>query len=202
MACQLKQPKSQPLLELPPEIRLRIYEFIFTSSKIYVVVLDSNPQHRYLDIHGSDVGLLLTCRQIYQEARSEWYTANLWTIGFPPALGYFLRSTSPGALARVRHLTIQIHELPDLNTKLLPGLKTLVIDFTMDLPSFMTGRWYECDDENIYSRFADEAIARVHSTFKVLITELHGESRLFDLCLFASTCAKYDIYYVKVSSYF
>jgi hypothetical protein len=189
MACQLRQPKHQPkhqpLLELPLEIRLRIYEFILADSKIYIVLISANPEDRHLHIHGPNVGLLLTCRQIYHEARSEWYTANLWTVGFPPALGYFLRSTSPKALARVRHLTMQVHELPDLNTKLLPGLKMLVIDFTTDRPAFMTGRWYELGDEKIYSRFADEAIARVHSTFKVRITELHGESRQFHIGLFA-----------------
>jgi hypothetical protein len=187
MACEAEQRNRPQLLQLPLEIRLRIYEFIFASSKIYIQVVSSNAEERNLHIHGSDIGLLLTCRQIYDEARSEWYTANLWTVDFQPALGYFLRSTSPEARSRVRHLTIQIHELPDLNTTLVPGLQMLVIDFTTNLPSFMTGRWFDYDDEKIYSRFSDEAIARVHSTFKVLITELHEESRTFQLGLIAKT---------------
>jgi hypothetical protein len=202
MACQFRQPKYQPLLELPLEIRLRIYEFILVDSTIYIVLVSVNPEDRRLHIHGSDVGLLLTCRQIYHEASSEWYTANLWTVGFPPALGYFLRSTGPKALARVRHLSIQVHELPDLNTKLLPSLKMLVIDFTADRPAFMTGRWYELDSEKIYSRFADEAIARVHSTFKVLITELHEESRLFHIGLFARASREgIDLTSLRVSTH-
>jgi hypothetical protein len=187
MACEAERCNPPQLLELPLEIRLRIYEFVFASSKIYIQVVSSNAEERNLHIHGGDVGLLLTCRQIYHEARSEWYTANLWTVGFPPALGHFLRSSSPEARSRVRHLTIQIYELPDLNTKLLPGLQMLVIDFTTDLPSFIAGRWFDYDDEKIYARFSDEAIARVHSTFKVLITELHEESRMFQLGLIANT---------------
>jgi hypothetical protein len=197
MACQVRQPNSLPLLELPLEIRLRIYEFTFTESRVYVQVVGENLQDRHLHIHGEDVGILLTCRQIYHEVRSEWYTANLWTVGFPPALGYFLRSMSSEALVRVRHLTMQIHELPDLNIKLLPCLKMLVIDFSTDLPSFMTGSLIGYDDDKIYSRFADEAVARVHSTFKVLITELHEESRLFDLGLFAGIC---DYKHLRVSA--
>ena len=186
MALQSRLPKSQPFLELPLEIRLGIYELIFTFSKIYVLLINAHPEDRSVHIHGPDVGLLLTCRQIYHEARSEWYAANLWTIGSPPALGFFLRSSSPAALARVRHLTVQIHELPDLNTTHLPGLKMLVIDFSTSLPSFMSGSWSDLDDESISSRFAEEAIARVHNTFNVLITELHEKSRPFNVGLFAS----------------
>lgn len=187
MASQLRYLQPQSLLELPLEIRLRIYEFVFTNSNIYVLLISTNSEHRYLHIHGSDVGILLACRQSYYEARSEWYIANLWTVGFPPTLGFFLRSTAAEGLGRVKHLTMQIHELPDLNTDLLPGLTMLVIDFSTDLPSFMTGSWHFFGHENLYSQFADEAIARVHSTFKVLITELHEKSRTFSIGLFAGT---------------
>ena len=202
MACHLRQPKYQPLLKLPLEIRLRIYDFIFTNSKIYIVLVGTNAEDRRLHIHGADVGLLLTCRQIHHEARSEWYSANLWTVGFPPALGCFLRSVGPQALARVTHLTIQVHELPDLNTKLLPNLKMLVIDFTTDLPVFMAGRWYEFGHKEIYSRFADEAIAWVHNTFKVLITELHEGSRQFHIGVFARASSESSAFTpVRVSTY-
>lgn len=188
MACQKGQPDHLALLELPIEIRLKIYEFVFRGSRIYVQLVGEDVQTRHLHIHGEDVSVLLTCRQIYHEARSEWYTSDLWTLGFPPVLGHFLRSTSSASLARVTFLTIQIHELPDLNTKLLPSLRMLVIDFTTDLPGSMSGKWSEYDENKIYWRFADEAVARVHSTFKVLITELHEESRTFHLGLIASTC--------------
>ena len=186
MARPSEQLFRPPLLELPLEIRLRIYEFIFTASKIYIQLAGENLQDRRLHKHGGDTGIFRTCRQLYHETRSEWYEASLWTIGFPPALGFFLRSTSSESLARVKHLTIQIPELPDLSVALLPSLELLVIDFTTDIPSFMTGTWYDYDDDKVYSRFAEEAIARVHSTFKVLITQLHEESRSFHLGLFAS----------------
>ena len=185
MACRIGEPFRAPLLELPLEIRLRIYEFVFTGSRIYVQLVGENSQDRRLHIHGADNAIFFASRQLYHETCFEWYTANIWTVGFPPALGFFLRSTSSEILARVKHLTVQIYELPDLNTKLLPSLRMLIIDFTTDLPSFMAGAWYDYDDDKIYSRFADEAIDRVHSTFKVLITQLHEEERTFHLGLLA-----------------
>jgi hypothetical protein len=196
MACELVYANTLHFLELPVEIRIKIYEIVFAGSNIYVQLVGDNRLH----LHGADIGIALTCRQIYQETSSEWYTANLWTLGFPPALGFFLRSTCSESLARVRRLTIQIHELPDLNTKLLPSLKLLVIDFTTDLPTFMAGKWHDYDDDKVYSRFSDEAIARVHSTFKVLITQLHEENRSFHLGLVASVCGKpYGVVKYKVS---
>jgi hypothetical protein len=90
--------------------------------------------------------------------------------------------------------------LPDLNTKLLPSLELLVIDFTTDLPTFMAGKWHDYDDDKVYSRFSDEAIARVHSTFKVLITQLHEENRPFHLGLIASVSGRpYGVVKYKVS---
>ena len=196
MACEVVHANTLHFLELPVEIRIKVYEIVFAGSNIYVQLVGDNRLH----IHGADIGIALTCRQIYQETSSEWYTANLWTLGFPPVLGFFLRSTCSESLARVRRLTIQIHELPDLNTKLLPSLELLVIDFTTDLPTFMSGKWHDYDDDKVYSRFSDEAIARVHSTFKVLITQLHEENRSFHLGLVASVCGKpYGVVKYKVS---
>src|SRR4051794_38463224 len=177
MACELVHANSLHFLDLPVEIRIKTYEIVFAGSNIYLQLIGDNLSTPRFRIHGADIGIVLTCRQIYQETSSEWYTANLWTLGFPPALGFFLRSTCSQSLARVRRLTIQLHELPDLNTKLLPSLELLVIDFTTDPPAFMAGEWQDYDDNKVYSRFSDEAIARVHSTFKVLITELHEENR-------------------------
>ena len=190
MACYASQSSRPPLLNLPLEIRLRIYEFVFKGREIYLQLVGEHLQDWRLHIHGRDIGIFLTSRQLYHEARFEWYTANIWTVGCPPALGIFLRSTSPESLARVKHLTVQIYELPDLNTTLLPSLRLLTIDFTTDLPSFMTGAWYDYDDEKIYSRFADEAIDRVHSTFKVLITQLHAEKRAFHIGLLVRNCCQ------------
>src|SRR2546421_6083931 len=191
-------PSASLLLGLPLEIRLRIYEFVFTGSKIFVQLVGEDLHDRRLHTHGGDIGIFLTCRQLYHETRSEWYRASLWTIGFPPVLGHFLRSTSSEFLARIEHLTIQLHELPDLDTKSLPSLKLLVVDFTTDVPSFMAGNWYDYDDDKIYSRFAEEAIAREHNTFKVLVTQLHEESRPFHLGLFTSN---YDNRYRNDSNF-
>lgn len=184
MAYQAGPPAENSFLEIPLELRIRIYTYVFHASRIYVQTIGDRFDDQRLHIRGSNVGIILTCRQTLEEARCEWYESYIYCLGHPPALRPLLCWTKPSRLAQIRYLCIQIYDLPDFDSGLLPALKELVVDLSTDLSTTSARQdWCDRDDQYIYDVFAVEAFQKEHSTFRELITSLYRQSRSFGLII-------------------
>lgn len=79
-----RRPRSSkpfPLLELPAEVRLRIYDFVFPSQRGFVRFFSKdNPHHGNIKPANVKINLLLTCRLIHNEALITLYKANNFCI--------------------------------------------------------------------------------------------------------------------------
>lgn len=76
------------LLELPAELRNRIYEFVFADSEVHVRKKDIFTHLRYRPPHA---GILMACRQTYSESLTIFYDFTTFYLG-PNIMGFFLRS--------------------------------------------------------------------------------------------------------------
>ena len=87
------------LLKLPPELRNRIYELAF--------IADTCDKIDLLNANTPSNALLITCREIYSEARSMYKYAyrSLWT------LSAFFADVREGTLARVSIATAKLNEI-------------------------------------------------------------------------------------------
>lgn len=180
LAFRSKTPVQDcPLIQIPIELRLKIYACIFTGSKIYIQALGDNLGAQILHKQGNDFGIALACRQTYHEARHEWYSSDLHIVGHLPCLRQMLCRTSPICLARIPHLTIHAHELPDLDTSLLPSLEELVINLTTDDTRQKNRKWCGLTDGDVYRFARSISIEAEHDTFMDYITNIWDHNPAF-----------------------
>ncbi|KAI6383092.1 hypothetical protein MCOR25_000280 [Pyricularia grisea] len=94
-----KVQKPFPLLDLPPELRLKIYGFHFaTSGNSGDKAIDLDPDN-YKRIHTRLLPLLRTCRTVYNEASYYFYSTYPFRL-FPTHYGRFFKTKKP-LLARL-----------------------------------------------------------------------------------------------------
>ncbi|KAF2162706.1 hypothetical protein M409DRAFT_58114 [Zasmidium cellare ATCC 36951] len=81
------------LLGLPPELRNRIYEFVFEDSEVTIRAHRNGiPCCTY---EPPSLGILMTCRQTYREATDIFYSVTTFYFTWRMALVEFLRSLPP-----------------------------------------------------------------------------------------------------------
>ena len=107
-----------PLLELPAEIRLIIYEYALTSQSPITPRLKraqkAESKEAQADAEGSSaqanassLALLQTCQLVNREARPVYYASNGFRFTSAKDLAFFLHHTGPGLLNEVRKLHIE-----------------------------------------------------------------------------------------------
>jgi hypothetical protein len=127
-------PGLSPFLQLPGEIRNKIYELVIPRS--HVLVIPSHPQkewqalqekepwkkhHRPLyrlsgqilsiDDQSSDpIGLLQSCRKVYQEAMPVFYSKTTPCFDHIKSVHKFLNRVPPAGLCNIRSLRLEISE--------------------------------------------------------------------------------------------
>jgi hypothetical protein len=99
--------KKFPLLDLPTEVRLRIYELYFSSLIVRAGATLSPTPHT-----GFAPSLWLVCRQIREESAPFLYSHALFWVDSIPALIYLIRKNSSAQLQSIRHFAIRSTLLP------------------------------------------------------------------------------------------
>lgn len=102
---------TSPLLRLPPEIRLRIYKYVFGGQRLWIDCHRHKYRNSYATHLGArfchfnitensnrrlDIRLLRVCRQIFTEAALLPYTLNEFVFQSQLARREFLKSIRPG----------------------------------------------------------------------------------------------------------
>lgn len=147
----IKHNAQLPLLQLPPEIRFQIWEYVLVG---HVFVTGSeyrieDPEH-YCDpdcfeYHGIAVGLLRTCRQIYAETALLLYKRNCFFI-YDDHIRDGTSQLPGNAMMRLAHLSLKIEvclwideeervdvqeyvqaPLTNYHLQLFPGLRRLTV---------------------------------------------------------------------------
>ena len=106
-----------PILELPAEIRLIIYEYALTSrspitprlmgaQKAESKEAQADAAESSAQANASNLALLQTCRLVNREARPVYYASNTFRFTCAKDLAFFLHHTGPGLLNEVRKLHI------------------------------------------------------------------------------------------------
>jgi hypothetical protein len=73
------------LLDLPPELRNTIYDFVFAGHKLFIPALQPE------DFRHIAPALLVSCKQIYNEAILTYYHCTLFYVHYRPDLVWFLK---------------------------------------------------------------------------------------------------------------
>ena len=178
------------LLQIPIELRLKIYASIFIGSPIYIQSLGENVETQSVHKRGNDLGILLACRQIYGEARYEWHSADLRVVGHLPCLRLLLCWLKPTSLAGIQYLTIQAHDLPGLDTGLLPSLRELVVNLTADDTRQKNRKWHGLTDGDVYRFAVSISVDAEHDTFRDYIIDIWEQKRAFCLLILISAPAE------------
>jgi hypothetical protein len=117
-----------PLLRLPLEIRLVIYNFVFTSSVVSSLDVSKRTTDGSWDRTQSQHYLLLTCRQIYVDAQQLFYSVNLWNINHEDTCRFLIQRTIYQQAVWIKEL--RLHDLDDLvhlHVCELPSLEALTV---------------------------------------------------------------------------
>ena len=207
-AC-LSVPPS--LLDLPVDVRIKIYEFVFAGSTSYVQLVDRQytKQGPKIHIRGADVGILLTCRRIYQEARYDWYSSEVYLLGSQSTLRHLFYASKTESQARIQKLTIQSQDLVcfedrirwklangecQSTLKLLRSLEVLQIQCDIGPGISFHREWeayHNMDDESVFDVLADEVL-KYHS-WSPDLSMLKKRKRDFDLAVSISVPARKGI---------
>ena len=111
------QPTKTPLpqrgafLELPPELRIQIYELLLGESA-ETLVIEAKWEFRCESTiavkqgSGIDSTILHTCHQIYYEARDVLYAKRTFQFDSPPALALFWRNLRPDTAIKISSLKV------------------------------------------------------------------------------------------------
>ena len=195
-AC-LSVPPS--LLDLPVDVRIKIYDFVFAGSTSYVQLVDRQYANQGPKIHirGADVGILLTCRLIYQEARYDWYATEVHLLGNQSTLRHLFYASKTDSQAKIRKLTIQSQDIIcfedrirwklaggayQSTSKLLRSLEVLQIQCDIGPGISFHREWedyHDMDDEAVFDVLADEVLK--YYSWSPDLSILKKRKRDFDL---------------------
>ncbi len=141
-----------PFLQLPPELRLKIYELVVGGHRLLTQqnvqpftykrrtqLIGTTTGFQAVVNHSTIFALLRVCHQIYHEARLLPLTANTFSFSNPPSLDRFLVTTPTWQLELIRnlHLESSIAYFIDMEhwrrssgwaAERLLGLKELILD--------------------------------------------------------------------------
>ncbi|KAK3683248.1 hypothetical protein LTR37_020423 [Vermiconidia calcicola] len=166
-----------PLLDLPPELRITIYEMLFSFEGPCACWMKlSPPQSRKMlnSPHYNDLAMLPTCQTIRNEAQGIVYSINHFQISIRH-LDSFLTETSHVRAASITHLEFRDmsphHIIPDLQVlcAFMPRLRSLQLKLGLTTKSRKEKRLES------YASFVDW----YHRNGKELIqTELSGLRKL------------------------
>ncbi|KAI9698682.1 MAG: hypothetical protein M1836_003792 [Candelina mexicana] len=110
--------KSFPFLELPPELRIKIYHYVKLECYSDWVLpgvpwLLSTPTDRKYNVRGQTKALLRVNSQIYHEARPLYYRNVHFKFDDLSDLGSFLKMVGPVARANISHVDVSYFILGD-----------------------------------------------------------------------------------------
>ena len=121
------QPATCPLLNLPPEIRNRIWT-LAAKGRIVAIRWDC-PRKRGKHLPPTTISLASTCRQIYREVTPIYYSKNAFRFSCAMAEDspwQFAAAIGPANAASITFVSINIHEKEWALTQLpFPNLKVL-----------------------------------------------------------------------------
>jgi hypothetical protein len=136
----LLAPASQPsrFLALPAEIRVSIYEFLFSGSWIEVAIKETYPWN-WRNIcritHCTEHQILLTCWHCYLEARNLWYASTMWDFNSLTVRPFLDATNVRPYVASIRYVNLRdVHDLTQLWPGLLPSLRYVVARVPNHLP--------------------------------------------------------------------
>ena len=149
------------LLNLPTEVRLAIYEFVFAGSVVSKPSWSRDRSCDSWDSSKSQHHILQTCRQTYAEARQLFYSTNLWSVENLFGRDSLRNWTAHLQAHWIKHVRMTYLEgLYHLVEEDLPGLETLtvVVDDTGDHNLL----WHYCFFEDHYRQdLVDRCVRRV-----------------------------------------
>ena len=121
-----------PFLDIPVEIRLRIYRYVFAGSRVFVHATSpdlSDGRKICYAIGCKTHQLLLSCRKTYQEGHSLWYSSTTWTFSSDTVRSFLDDSRVQPYLAHIKRVRLHdVHDLTQLWTHLLSSLQSVVVD--------------------------------------------------------------------------
>ena len=121
-----------PLLRLPIEVRLRIYDYVFAGNKVLLELASpSSPDRSKVRpvIDHKKHQVLLACSQIYSEGRHVWYSCTTWVFKSDTVRAFLDDCRVQQYLAHIKHVQLQnVHDLSQVWTHLLQSLHSVVID--------------------------------------------------------------------------
>ena len=144
-----------PVLDLPPEVRNRIWTFAVVSDVPVVVARAWRPgllrSGKEVASHAQDddqrrlismLAVAFTCRRLYQEIIPIYYSENTFKfVGSGPRFSClnFMKAIGPQNTQRINSISVDFfHELEEA-VRLFPGLKTMDVRcFCVDDPRFVS----------------------------------------------------------------
>jgi hypothetical protein len=125
-----KLPPGIRFLDLPPEIRLKIYDYLFANSRIMVSKPTGfNKALTFWSALGEENQLLFTCRAIYVEARKPYYETAVWMLVSSSYYLFVCDRNSTLALSCIKYLEVRYFEdLRKLQKQHFPPLEAVNVD--------------------------------------------------------------------------
>lgn len=183
----MSRPKTCHLLALPAELRLQIYALALSTS------FDVSPQPAYnaIFVGTVDTNLLLTCRQVYEEARTlpfsinpfyfyEWYDSSTYNVK------RFFSALQPWQRACLKRLEFTVveeelaewrcHTLEDV-LRLLQDAKSAKFRIRMRGPG-QRHYLFEADGQEVLAKYlygrATERMQRIYGTGETQVLHSFG----------------------------
>ena len=182
-SCQEPSPIPSLILDVPSEIRLRIYEFVFQGNCFHIAGpkdCQCNPCSRSKS--KPKYKILLTCRLIHDEARPILYGSTLWIFqGLPRAWKFVDKPRFREGPKYVKYISLSLFghlERQVLNR--LPSLENVIIRRVG--PSRLSSSTKEdsLSDANILYRVREEILCQ--KSFRYLC-DLLSERRKYSMSL-------------------
>ncbi|KAI9660816.1 MAG: hypothetical protein M1829_006468 [Trizodia sp. TS-e1964] len=173
-----------PFLSLPSEIRLKIYSYHFGPPRILRPRQNSRwPQRTstpFFQKRTSPLLLLLTSRQVYEEASHFYYTLHTFHLTTNHIAAHFLRSAGPYRRACLAHLIIEVYGARDdartafaLLHQDSPRLQTLKLGVSQSLPAY-SGRANHAARRDLRLLPGFEALCGLRGLREVVVQDLNA----------------------------
>jgi hypothetical protein len=137
-----------PLLQLPPEVRDKVYNFLFLSTRVTFGTRFNDGSPKYIMPAAHSLALLSVCRQIFDETKTLWLQRLLFNFESVESLFDKLSPLPSATLSQIRYLRTRqdswilsfddikyYHELASI-LKLLPALRLDTLTVLGPLESF------------------------------------------------------------------
>jgi hypothetical protein len=137
MAASLPLPappfQQSRFLNLPAEIRVSIYEFIFLDSWVQIETEKGVREYGWSwrnirrVVHCARHQILLSCQHCYREARGIWYASTIWDFNSLTVRPFLDAANVQSYLSHIKYVNLRdVHDLTQLWPALLPSLRYVV----------------------------------------------------------------------------